>query len=128
MNENKCRIVVSERSSGFCEARLVGQHAYRCLGMAQTMHHRRKRSQGGEWRPSNILHVCGDGTRGCHGYIEANPAMARKYGLWLFAGQHPVSSPAKVAFRGTSAWYLLDDEGNMTWLSRDALARLKPGV
>jgi hypothetical protein len=33
------------------------------------MHHRRFRSQGGPWTPSNILHLCGDGTRGCHGRI-----------------------------------------------------------
>lgn len=61
MNEKKCRAIVKARSGGMCE---------RCgLRAAETMHHRRFRSQGGPWTPSNILHLDGDGTRGCHGVL-----------------------------------------------------------
>lgn len=61
MNETKCRAIVKERSEGRCE---------RCsIRPAETMHHRRFRSQRGPWVPSNILHLCGDGTRLCHGVL-----------------------------------------------------------
>jgi hypothetical protein len=44
------------------------------------MHHRKKRGQGGPWTPENIVALCGDGTRGCHGWCEANPAKAHATG------------------------------------------------
>lgn len=89
------------------------------------MHHRRKRSQGGLWVPPNVVHVCGDGTVGCHGFIEANPATARKHRLWLYAGMDPRTTPALMVWRGQRGWYLLDDEGSLQWLSETALARLR---
>ncbi|MEV6879142.1 hypothetical protein [Amycolatopsis sp. NPDC051128] len=49
-----------ERSSGLCE--ICG------LARADTMHHRLTRKYG-PWDPTNIVHLCGDGTRGCHGRI-----------------------------------------------------------
>lgn len=123
MNEAQCRVIVSERSGGFCEARLGGEGVLACRGMANSMHHRRKRSQGGQWVPSNMLHLCGDGVTGCHGYIEANPATARRYRLWLFAGMEPASTPCRITWRGYRGWYLLDDEGSLTWLSQRSLER-----
>lgn len=35
-----------------------------------TAHHLIPRSLGGLWTESNIVPLCGDGTRGCHGDIE----------------------------------------------------------
>lgn len=59
--EGSCRDLVRKRSGGTCE---------RCsVRLAESMHHRRFRSQGGPWTPSNILHLCGDGTTGCHGVL-----------------------------------------------------------
>jgi hypothetical protein len=59
--EGPCRDLVRKRSGGTCE---------RCsVRLAESMHHRRFRSQGGPWAPSNILHLCGDGTTGCHGVL-----------------------------------------------------------
>jgi hypothetical protein len=59
--EGSCRDLVRKRSGGTCE---------RCsVRLAESMHHRRFRSQGGPWVPSNILHLCGDGTTGCHGVL-----------------------------------------------------------
>lgn len=92
--------------------------------MGESMHHRRKAGQGGLWTAANIVHVCGDGTVGCHGYLEANPATARKRGLWLYTGQLPLVTAANMVFRGLTAWYLLDDEGSITWLSRRGLDRV----
>lgn len=71
-DEKLCREVVTERCGGNCE---------RCgKGGQVTMHHRKKRGQGGPWTPENIVAVCGDGTRGCHGWIEANPKLAHETG------------------------------------------------
>lgn len=124
MNEAQCRGLVSQRSGGLCEARLGGRDALSCRGVGESMHHRRKRSQGGLWTPSNVVHVCGDGTTGCHGYIEANPVQARRARLWLYAGMDSLTTPAHMIFRGMRGWYLLDDEGSCTWLSEPALARM----
>lgn len=43
-----------------------------------TRHHVIKKSQGGDdWR-ANIVWLCGDGTRGCHGLIEAGDRSTRR--------------------------------------------------
>jgi hypothetical protein len=65
MSIGEARKRVRERSGGECELRIFNV----CFGRAETMHHRRKQSQGGPWVPSNLIHTCGDGTRGCHGLI-----------------------------------------------------------
>ena len=105
--------MVAERSMGICETYIPDV----CMGRAMTMHHRRKRGQGGPWSPSNLLAVCGDGTRGCHGWIEANPKLARAAGLWLFAGDgEPNSRKAWLrTYNQARAWVLLDDEGGRAW-------------
>lgn len=72
-SEQAGRAYVYARSQGRCE--VCGIHG------AHTFHHRLKKGQGGTWAPSNGLHVCGDGTRFCHGWIEANPAHAMLLGL-----------------------------------------------
>ena len=119
MIERECRALVAERSGGMCEVRWQGV----CTWTADSMHHRRKRSHGGLWDPSNILHVCGDGTRGCHGKIEANPATSRSKGYWLYSGQDPAETKVFMHFRGYAGWYSLDDFGSITALSSKALAR-----
>jgi hypothetical protein len=121
--ESAGRMVVYERSGGFCEVRI--EKAGVCRGMGESVHHRRKRSHGGSWSPSNLVHACGDGTTGCHGYLEANPATARRYGLWLYSGQDALTTPVQLTFRGFRGWWLLDDEGSMTWLSMRALDRMQ---
>lgn len=120
MSEQETRALVRERSGGMCEVRVKDV----CRGQGESMHHRNKSGQGGLWTPANILHTCGDGTRGCHGWIEAHPALARRRGLWLFRGQVPHSSPVQAVFRGMPGTYLLDDEGSLTWLSSAAQRRL----
>lgn len=123
ISEGRCRAVVSERSQGLCEARLDVPGV--CRGVAESKHHRRHVSQGGLWQPSNVVDICGHGTIGCHGYLEHNPATGRRLGLYLFTGSLPASTPARLSFRGMTGWYLLADDGCITWLSTEALARLK---
>lgn len=127
MNENTCRALVRERSGGMCEARLKDV----CRGPGESMHHRWKRSHGGLWSPANVLHVCGSGTTGCHGYIEGNPVTAMRRGLWLrgisvgLGQMRPDVVPVQMVFRGMPGTYLLDDNGSLTWLSTRALAELQ---
>jgi hypothetical protein len=42
----------------------------------QSIHHVVKRSQGGDDVPANLVGLCGDGTRGCHGRVEAREKAA----------------------------------------------------
>ena len=123
MSERECRAIVDERSSRLCEVRFEV-----CRGVAESKHHRRKEGQGGKWVPSNIVATCGDGTTGCHGYIEANPVQAKRRGLWLYAGSHPLLTPANLSWRGMTAWWLLDDEGSIQWLSKGAFERVRAAL
>lgn len=101
--EGRTRQLVAARSGGWCEA---------CgIMRAASVHHRRKRSQGGPWSPSNCVHVCGDGTRGCHGWVEANPNDAAEVGLHIRAGEVPAEVPLISGYHGA---VLLDDEGGIT--------------
>lgn len=87
MKEREARRIVAQRCGGRCE---------RCGAPEYTIHHRRKKSQGGPWTPSNLLAVCGHGTAGCHGHIEANPTWAHDRGLWLRAGESPAETPVML--------------------------------
>lgn len=109
--EADCRARVRHRSAGFCEAAIPGV----CIGRGESMHHRFKAGQGGRWVPANILHTCGDGTRGCHGWIEANPDDAEQRGMWIKSGDDPAAVPVLIAWRGIYAWFRLDNAGGLTW-------------
>lgn len=101
VNEKKCRLIVAERSEGFCE---------RCCRSDRrlTMHHRKKRGQGGLWTPENIVALCGHGTVGCHGWVEHFPDAAAVRGWHVRPWQNPAEAP--VLWRG-SDWVLLTAEG-----------------
>lgn len=111
MSEAQCRTIVEQRSGGICEVQIPGV----CTGQAQSKHHRRKRSHTGMWVPSNILDACGDGTRDCHGWIEANPDAAQARGLWLIGAESPQFSPVLISWRGIMDWYILTDWGGLRW-------------
>lgn len=55
-----------------------GKNCTLCNEWARTMHHLVPRSLGGEDVLENVVPVCGDGTRGCHGLLEANDPEARR--------------------------------------------------
>lgn len=100
------RSLVAARSGGVCE--LCGKKP------ADSIHHRRGRGMGGDRRPdtnraANALHLCGDGTVGCHGWAESHPAEARALGVKLRRHETPVEVPVQLA--GGLVW--LDDDGNI---------------
>lgn len=78
MNEKMARTIVRERSENLCE---------RCGLYGTTVHHRKNRSQGGKWNPANCVALCGDGTRGCHGWVTMHPLQAREGGWHI----HPMA-------------------------------------
>ena len=100
VGEAKTRLIVRERSGGWCE--ICG------TVRAESVHHRRKRSQGGPWSPSNCVHTCGDGTRSCHGWAENSPNAAAAEGFHLRPGQEPAETPIVSGLHG---YVLLDDRG-----------------
>jgi hypothetical protein len=96
--ERVCRPIVRERSGGICEI---------CGALrASEQHHRRNRSQGGQWQPSNILDLCSAD----HKFITEHPAMAVRNG-WSIQGTVAVPSNSPVRYRGEVV--LLDDFGDV---------------
>lgn len=78
----------------------------RCERCALTLdslevHHRKLRSQGGTWQPSNLLALHSE----CHRYVHANPTLARRCGWLVSAYADPAAQPV---LQGGS-WWLLDD-------------------
>lgn len=106
--EARGRAIVAERAGGRCEAAIENV----CIVRPGSMHHRFK--PGRLWNPSNLLHLCGDGTTGCHGYIEAHPKWANQEGLWLRAGEDPRTSSVHMRWMYERSWWFLDDEGILT--------------
>ena len=95
------RDVVAARSKGRCEVRLDG-----CLGDATNVHHRQRRGEGVH-TAANLLHLCGSGTTGCHGWITEHPAASRDAGWMVSAWADPAAEPVIIAGRG------------LVWLTED---------
>lgn len=121
MSEQQCRTLVEQRSMGFCEIQIPNV----CRGRGESMHHRRKRSHTGMWVCSNILHSCGDGTTGCHGWVEHNPEQAQVRGLWLVGAESPQFTPVNISWRGITDWYFLTDYGGIRWPGKGPGAELQ---
>lgn len=102
MNSTKARKLLAQRSGGLCEI---------CGKRATNVQHRKNRSQGGGWDLSNLLHLCGTGTTGCHGYIHANPDRSYANGWSVRQAMNPVDSPAflRTAYGQQLVW--LHDDG-----------------
>jgi hypothetical protein len=79
------RPLVEERSHGMCEIRLPQV----CQGRATNIHHRLPRGAGGTNSKANLLHLCGSGTTGCHGWVESHRKEAYELGLLLRRGENP---------------------------------------
>lgn len=76
------------------------------------MHHRKKRSQGGQWDPINIVALCGHGTAGCHGWVEHNPNKAADQGWHVRPWRDPADIP--VLYHGKT-WAHLTVEGDICY-------------
>lgn len=100
-SEGKARKLVYERSGHVCER--CGQKR------ANTVHHRKNRSQGGTWDPSNLMHLCGDGTHGCHGVLTNT--RTEFYGAGWCVRRDGVPDVQAVFYRGR--WVFLLDDGSV---------------
>jgi hypothetical protein len=102
MNEKKARELLAERSNGVCELCSANR--------ATNAHHRKNAGQGGPWAPSNLLHLCGSGTTGCHGLVTREPKKAREQGWSVPSWGDPARTPVWLAWRG---FVFLDDTGHI---------------
>ncbi len=98
--------LIRERSGGLCEV---------CGRRAESTHHRKRGGMGGSKdpaarSPANLLRVCGDGTRGCHGMIESNRTVSYENGRLVRQGDSPTDVPVLLRNR----WTLLTEDGQYT--------------
>lgn len=119
--EARGRVAVRERSQGRCET--CGRQD------AHGVHHRQPRSAGGTWHPANLLDLCGDGVRGCHGAVEAHvdpftgePVDTYAMGWHVRRCAHLVLNPRDVAVRLAHpvygpGWWTIDDAGGLRWVA-----------
>lgn len=84
----KARRAVYVRSQGLCEARCCDG----CTGQYEQAHHRRRRSQGGNDTPANLVAICGP----CHDYIHRHPAEAEELGLLKRSSFDPAPGLVRV--------------------------------
>lgn len=90
-----------------------------------TVDHRLNRSQGGTWDMWNLQRLCGDGTRGCHGWVTGNPASAVAQGFAVPAGRDPRLVPARRREAGGLVWVLYLPGGSVRRLSAAEAAELR---
>lgn len=109
MNIASQRKALAGRSNGICE--VCGRAS------ATNAQHRKNRSQGGSWDLSNLLHVCGSGTTGCHGLIHANPLKSYANGWSIRQALTPADMPALVFTPLGRVYVWLRDDG--TWVPVD---------
>lgn len=106
IGEAQTRRLIRKRSGGICE--ICGSSP------ATDAAHRKPRSQGGLWSPSNLLDAC----HGCHMNNHANPNAA-KAGKWhLPSWSDPLAEPVLLVLLGESMTVLLDDAGG--WAPAEA--------
>jgi len=104
MNTAKARQMLAARSNGVCE---VCRRA-----RATNAQHRKNRSQGGTWDLSNLIHVCGSGTTGCHGAIHANPLKSYANGWSVRSCFAPADMPALLWTPFGRIYVWLRDDGS----------------
>lgn len=118
IGESKCRRIVRQRSRGILDI----VTCERCgLALDCSLHHRLKRSHLPRyrfWEPSNCVMLCGDGTRGCHGWVEFNPKDAAVEGFHVWSHEEPAQVPVKLWH--TDVYVLLDDLGGYTRVDKSA--------
>lgn len=86
------------------------------IGIRASVHHRKRRSQGGANTPDNLAVMCGTGTTGCHGWVHAHPNWARDAGWLVRSGDDPAQVP------------MLATSGLLTWLAPDGEYATEPPV
>lgn len=105
--------VVIERDGGSCV--VCGEGVSGTRGLDYSIHHRKRRSQGGDNRLSNLVLVHGHGTAGCHGRIHKEIAKAQEGGWLLLSTDEPERVPmAHHVYAVLARRFLLDNEGGLT--------------
>lgn len=99
---SKARSLIYTRSGGLCES----QVASRCSGVAESAHHRKLRSRGGQDTTSCLVAIC----EPCHQWIHQHPADATDLG-WMV---NSWADPAEIPVYRYRQWVLLDDEGGIS--------------
>lgn len=102
---------------------VYARDGYRCVMCGRSVvdypssvHHRRPRGAGGSAlleRPSNLVRLCGDGVRGCHGWLESHRETANLTG-WLLPKLNLEIDPTEVPLLTYNGWVLLSDDGSVT--------------
>jgi hypothetical protein len=100
--EKRGKRLVKKRSGGLCE--VCGERR------AAEWQHRKRRTQGGTWCPSNGLHCCVS----CHSWITGNGLAARPGGWNLWRRDVPADEP--VLRRGS--WVRLTPDGGLVAVLR----------
>lgn len=102
----------------------------RCAGCGRTdvtTQHRRARGMGGTdnlsiGHPANGVPLCGDGTRGCHGWAEHNPTDAALLGWRLAPGEDALTAPwLNLAWGGWVRWVEQETEGPRPYVGIELL-------
>ena len=83
-----------------------------CGRTAVSVHHRQGRGGKDPHRLSNLITVCGDGVRGHHGEIHANPSAS--YALGRMVPRLGIRTPEDTPVLTRSGWVLLDNDGGIT--------------
>lgn len=95
-------------------------HACACcgrsvIGQRYSLQHRKRRSQGGDNSPSNLITVLGDGTQGCHARIDSRiDPHDEARGYTCQSWQDPAQVPVMFfdeSGGGFTAW--LDADGGL---------------
>lgn len=99
-----------------------GNRCARCGHDGASIQHRKPRRLGGTSdpainAPSNLLWVCGDGVRGCHGHMESYRTEAHNHGWLLHNNDDPLRVPVSL-WDGRRV--LLDDEGGWEYADEPA--------
>lgn len=87
-NYDEQRMLAHTRDRGMCIV---------CMKPGESTHHRQGRGIPDPHRLSNLITVCGDGTRGCHGRIHRNPAWAYDNGYMVH--RNGVETPENTPVR-----------------------------
>lgn len=112
--ERAGRAAVRARCGGICEV---------CSRVQATeWQHRKPRSAGGTWDPSNGLAVC----YSCHHKrIHANPSEAYAMGWSVKRAHVPAKVPVYAGNGGWARWVWLRDDGSMDPVSPDELDEVR---
>lgn len=122
VSEKTGRALVAARSAGVCEV---------CArARATNVHHRKGRRIYDPWRPSNLLHLCGSGTTGCHGEITEHklPVYRDGYMIRRHMSHEPHQIPAYL-WRDElgPSWCWLHDDGTTSSVSMEEIYEFAEG-